>query len=237
MLMKAVIVAAGRGSRLMNERPKTLLPISGSTILEHIIRNLHKAGIDEFIIVLGYRGEMIETYLRQKENFGFKIKTVFNEHWKGGNGLSVYAARQAVQNDPFILSMSDHIVSPNALKRVIESTQKTNLLLVDPNVERIFDIDDATKVVLEGARIVRIGKELADYNGIDCGIFRLKPDFFAGIEAELEKGEESISGAVRELIRKGDMEAVFMRENEWWIDIDTPQAYAFARENLSKIEE
>ncbi len=234
--MKAVIVAAGRGSRLMNERPKTLLPIDGSTILEHIIRNLNKAGIDEFIIVLGYRAEMIEAYLREKENFNLKITTVFNPRWQGGNGLSVYAARQAVNGDPFILSMSDHIVSPLALKRVIDSDQAANLLLVDPNTGRIFDIDDATKVFYEGNRIVRIGKELKDYNGIDCGIFRLKADFFQGIEMQLKKGQESISAAVRELIRLEDMEAVFMQDDEWWIDIDTPEAYSFARENLRQIE-
>jgi choline kinase len=234
--MKAVIVAAGRGSRLMNHRPKTLLPIDGSTILEHILRNLNKAGIDEFIIVVGYQAQMIENYLKENDHFGLKIKTVFNEDWQRGNGLSVYAAREAVDGESFVLSMSDHIVSPNALRRVIESSQSANLLLVDPDIQRIFDIDDATKVFFDKARIVRIGKELTDYNGIDCGIFRLKSDFFEGIEAQLKKGEESISAAVRELIRLRDMEAVFMRDEEWWIDIDTPEAYAFARENLNKIE-
>ena len=234
--MKAVIVAAGRGSRLMNNRPKTLLPIGESTILEHILRNLNKAGIDEFVIVVGYQAQMIEEHLEKHANFGLNIQTVFNADWERGNALSVYAAREAVNGRPFILSMSDHIVSPQALKRVVESSQRANLLLVDPDVQRIFDIDDATKVFFEDHRIVRIGKELNDYNGIDCGIFRLKPDFFDGIEAELKKGEESISAAVRELIRIRDMEAVFMNDDEWWIDIDTPEAYAFAKNNLHKIE-
>ncbi len=234
--MKAVIVAAGRGSRLMNEHPKTLLPIDESTILEHILRNLTKAGADEFVIVVGYQAQMIDAYLHENDNFGLKITTVFNQDWQRGNGLSVYAARQAVNGESFVLSMSDHIVSPCALKRVIESEQQANLLLVDPDVKRVFDIDDATKVFFDDKRIIRIGKELNDYNGIDCGIFRLKPDFFDGIEAQLKKGEESISAAVRELIRLQDMEAVFMNSDEWWIDIDTPEAYGFARENLLRIE-
>ncbi len=234
--MKAVIVAAGRGSRLMNNKPKTLLPLGESTILEHILRNLNASGVQEFVIVVGYQFKMIEEYLAQNNGFGMNIQTVFNPEWQRGNGLSVYAAREAVGYNPFILSMSDHIVSPDALKRVVHSPKTTNLLLVDPNVERIFDIDDATKVHLQNEKIVHIGKELRDYNGIDCGIFRLKPDFFSGMEAQLARGEESISAAVRELIRMDDMEAVLMDDSHWWIDIDTPEAYRFAQENLDRLE-
>ena len=49
---------------------------------------------------------------------------------------------------------------------------------------------------------------------------------------EWHRGEESISAAIRELIRMKDMKAVFMNNEHWWIDIDTPEAYQFAQENL-----
>ena len=232
--MKAVIVAAGRGSRLMNNKPKTMIRIGGKTILEHILSNLSLAGIKEFIIVVGYQAPVLQNFLVQKNHFGLNIQTVYNKEWQRGNGISVLSAEEAVQAEPFILSMSDHIVSPSALQRIVEATDLRNLLLVDRNVQRIFDIDDATKVQLNNERIINIGKEITDYNGIDCGIFKLKPNFFEAMRKQLKKGQESISAAVQELIAQQEMAAVFMNEQEFWIDIDTPEAFAFAERNLQK---
>ncbi|MCD6374440.1 MAG: hypothetical protein J7L94_02875, partial [Caldisericaceae bacterium] len=127
-----------------------------------------------------------------------------------------------------------HIVSPKALQRIIFAEDQRNLLLVDPDVERIFDIDDATKVQLKEEKIKNIGKELKSYNGIDCGIFKLKPDFYQAMRRQLEMGKESISAAVQKLIEMDDMAAVFMKADEWWIDIDTPEAFDFASKNLNK---
>ncbi len=230
--MKAVIVAAGRGSRLMNHRPKTLTPLGNRTILEHILGNLSAAGITEFIIVLGYQAPMLQNFLLENDYWGMNIQPVYNPDWQKGNGISVLVAEEMVGNNPFILSMSDHLVSTTAVERVVQSSDARNLLLVDPDVKRIFDIDDATKVQVEGSLIKRIGKELEDYNAIDCGIFRLKPDFFKGMRKQLEFGQDSISAAVRALIDMDDMAAVFMKPSEHWIDIDTPEAFEFAQKNL-----
>ncbi|NOX88594.1 MAG: NTP transferase domain-containing protein [Calditrichaeota bacterium] len=234
--MKAVIVAAGRGSRLMNHRPKTLLPLGDSTILEHILRNLNQAGVDEFVIVVGYQARIFHDFLLTHDYFDLNIQTVYNADWMKGNGISVLSAKEVVGDEPFILSMSDHLVSPDAVAGVVHAKNSANLLLVDPDLERIFDLDDATKVRVAGQKIVSIGKELEEYNAIDCGIFRLKPDFFEAMSIQLKHGEDSISAAIRELIRIGDMEAVFMSPNHWWIDIDTPEAFQFAKDNLDRIE-
>ncbi len=232
--MKAVIVAAGRGSRLMNHQPKTLIQIGEKTILEYILQNLTQAGIEQFVIVVGYQARILQDFLVQHDYFGLDIQTVYNDEWQRGNGISVLKSESLIGQAPFLLSMSDHIVSPSAVQRILEAEDQRNLLLVDPNVERIFDLDDATKVFLQSEAIQSIGKELTHYNGIDCGIFRLKPDFYQAMRQQLELGKESISAAVEALIAQNDMAAVFMNEDEWWIDIDTPEAFAFAQKNLSK---
>jgi choline kinase len=234
--MKAVIVAAGRGSRLKNEKPKTLMPYSGKTILAHIIDHIAAGGINEFVIVVGYQGHHIKDYLKSQNYFGRHIVFVDNPEWQRGNGISVLVAGQETGAENFLLSMSDHIVSPAAIRRVIEYQSDSNLLLVDPRIKDIFDIDDATKVETNGSRIVKIGKELSSYNGIDCGIFRLTPRFYESMRVQLQQEKESISAAVTGLIGNADMHAVFMQDKEYWTDIDTPEAYQHALQSSARLK-
>lgn len=229
--MKAVIIAAGDSSRLWprtNKTPKTLLPFGEGSILSTIMSNLSASGVAEFVLVLGFEADLIRNHLEQNNFFGFKTEVVMNPDYHKGNGLSVMMAERALGKDDFILSMSDHIVTPVAIKRIINSKEKENLLLVDKQVDRIFDIDDATKVYCRDNRIQRINKNLSNYNGIDCGIFRLNARFFSAMQTKMEQGKDSISAGIEELIRNDDMLAIFMENHEQWIDIDTPQAYQFA---------
>lgn len=231
--MKAVIIAAGQSSRLWertDRTPKTLLPFDKGTILSTIIENLKTCGIRDIVIVVGWKQREIQEYVRANNHFGATITFVENPEWQRGNGISVLAAQNAVGKPPFILSMCDHVVTPQAIKRLIKSKRKQNLLLVDKRIDQIFDIDDATKVQVKRKNIQRIGKELAQYNGIDCGVFRLDDRFFNSMEQQLERDQESISAAVTGLINEKKMGAVFMKKDEYWIDIDTPEAYQFAVE-------
>lgn len=237
--MKAVIVAAGMGSRLWGETlknmPKCLLPFGNETILSTIMKNLSKVDIKDFVIVIGYQSKRIIHYLKMNNNFGYNISFVENPDWQKGNGISVLVAEQEVGDENFLLSMSDHIVSVNALSRIAKSQNVNNLLLVDPRIGDIFDIDDATKVEVQGNAILNIGKAIAKYNGIDCGIFRLNRNFFSSMREQLKQKKDSISAAVSGLIETQNMEAVFIEKNENWIDIDTPEAYRFALEKYMKI--
>ncbi len=235
---KAVIIAAGTGSRIIENTdgmPKTLLPFCEGTILSTILYNFKKSGISEFIIVVGYKSELIKTYLKNNNNFGLKISFVMNEEWPRGNGISVLLSEKATNGENFILSMSDHIVSENALKRLINAENDSNLLLIDKRVKEVFDIDDATKVELIDDRITNIGKKIPVYNGIDCGVFRLKVDFYDAMRKQLKNGRESISAAIEILIENNDMFAVFTEVSDWWLDIDTPQAYKYGLENFANI--
>lgn len=233
--MKAVIVAAGMGSRLMSQKPKTLLPFGDrETILSTILKNLRQVGIRDIVIVIGFQPLAIQEYLAKNENFGLNITFVKNGEWERGNGISVLAAQVVVTNERFLLSMSDHIVSANALRTILSHNSEKNLLLVDPKIDQIFDIDDATKVEHDKGAILKIGKELAQYNGIDCGIFVLNQRFFDSMQAQLRSGKESISAAIQGLIANDDMEAVLLGDHDYWIDVDTPASYEFALKHLAK---
>jgi len=229
--MKTVIIAAGMGSRIWNEtdnRPKTLLPFGEGTIISTILSNFHQVGVSSFVIVVGYQSESIKSYLEKNDCFGYEISFIENLEWEKGNGISVLAAQAEVAGEDFLLSMSDHIVTPTALKRIANYKSSKNLLLVDSRTEGIYDIDDATKVCYEGNRIVDIGKSISKYNGVDCGIFKLDDGFFKAMGEALNNNQDSISAAVKILIKGINMEAVFLKAEEKWIDIDTYESYQYS---------
>ncbi|MGQ0765085.1 MAG: phosphocholine cytidylyltransferase family protein [Gemmatimonadota bacterium] len=234
--MKVVIIAAGMGSRLWVEtekRPKTLLPYGDGTILSTIIAAFRSIGLDEFVITVGFNADEIVEHVRRQNSYGCRISFVENRDWQRANGLSVLAAASELGDQPFLLSMSDHVVTPGALQLIRSHPSSANLLLVDRLVERVFDIDDATKVQLRDSAIVGIGKELPFYDALDCGVFRLTSRFMDAVRAEAAEGREGISDAVRRLSAARDMEAVFMLEEHTWNDLDTPGAYRHAVSALS----
>ena len=236
--MRAIITAAGRGSRLAgtsDDTPKTLLRFGSGTILSGIMQNFAAAGIAEFIVIVGFRGEAIVEYLTANGKLGYAVTVVRNPEWQRGNGISVHLAGTALGPDEeVLLSMSDHLVSPAALRAMIDAPPGRNQLLVDPRIEQVHDLEDATKVWVDAGRITRIGKELADFNAVDCGIFRLTRRYFDAMGRQIGRGRDSISEGVRELIAADDFEAVQIPASSHWIDIDTPAAYEHAKANRAR---
>jgi choline kinase len=229
--VKTVVIAAGMGSRLgplTQALPKTLLPFGHGTILSEILANFAAAGSDGFVLVIGFEGRRVRQAL---DGTDLDVRFVENPEWRRGNGISVLRAREVVGEEPFLLSMSDHLVAPAAVRRVIDAASAANLLLVDPRIERVFDLDDATKVRREGDRIAAIGKDLTDYDALDCGVFRLDGRFFAAMKEALAKGKESISDGARNLIAADAFEGVECPSDGEWIDVDTPEAYHYASQH------
>jgi choline kinase len=228
--VNAIIVAAGKGSRLWpvtQRMPKTLLPYGDGTILSRIIGNFGSIGVTRFTIVIGFKGDMIRTYLEGRHNFGLDIALIENKEYERGNGLSVAAARPALDDATgAVLSMSDHLVHPDGLAALKHSSG--NALLTDSRIDEVFDLDDATKVRTEANRIVEIGKELTTYDAIDCGVFRIDPAFMDALDAQIAAGKESISDGVRRLIAAGAFTSVPIPKHCAWIDVDTPAAYEAA---------
>jgi choline kinase len=238
--MKTIIIAAGQGSRLWKTTdrvPKTLLPLGDGTVLSRIVANFVAVGVNEFVIVVGFRSEFIVEYLERNGYFGKRFTIVENREWERGNGISVLRAQAALApGETALLSMSDHLVSSVALARIKDAPGDRNLLLTDDRIAEVFDLDDATKVKAENGTIVDIGKELADYNALDCGIFRINARFFAALQEQIAQGRESISDAVQVLVRSRDMGIVEFPADARWIDVDTPEAYRHVLAHLGDFD-
>src|SRR5437867_7107250 len=131
--VRAIITAAGRGSRLASssdDTPKTLLPFGTGTILSGIMRNFAAAGISEFIVVVGFQGEAIVEYLNSHANLGHAVTVLTNPEWRRGNGISVHLAGTALAPDEeeVLRSMADHLVAPDALRAMIDAPRGRNRL-------------------------------------------------------------------------------------------------------------
>ncbi len=208
--MKAVILAAGLGTRMGSTIPKPLLKVAGREILYRNLKILSDLGVDEFVVVVGRKGKMIEDFLRRH---GFKYKLVWNEHPERGNGYSFYLAKDHVDGK-FVLIMGDHVYEREFIERAI----KGEGLIGDANPKYV-DIGEATKVLCENGRVKRIGKDLEEFDYVDTGFFVLTPDVFEFAE-ELVKEKEEVS--LSEIMQRAKVPVTEV-SGLFWMDVDTPE--------------
>jgi CDP-L-myo-inositol myo-inositolphosphotransferase len=221
---KAVIIAAGNGSRLQgyqNGSPKPLVRVGGIPLLERVILSAKKSGITEFVIVVGYKAALVRKTINARK-LGVKITWVRNLDWRRPNGVSLLKAERFV-GDKFLLFMSDHIFDPSILRELRETNMGSDygILCVDRRLDQVQNLDDATKVrTLNDGRMVNLSKSLTYFNAIDIGVFKLTRYIFDALRKSQEEGDESLSGGIRVLARNGKMNTWDIGHH-YWQDVDT----------------
>ncbi len=229
-IKQCLILAAGNGTRLRaisNSLPKPLVKFHGRPILEHVVRGAQEAGIEEFVIVLGYRADLIREWFEARWRGRARFTWVLNPEYHKSNGVSALKARNAIHEN-FLLLMADHLFEPQTARLMARQQLAPGevILGVDPNIDRIFDLDDATKVRRRGDRIIDIGKEIVDYDAIDTGMFLCTPTLFDDLDRATKEGNCSLSDGMRLLARGRRLRALEI--DAPWHDLDTPEALAHA---------
>ncbi len=158
--MKAIIIAAGHGSRLLPltlETPKCLVPVGGRAILDHQLRAIRTAGITAVTVVGGYRIEQIGEHLAARRGDGLATELVFNPFWAAGSSIgSVWAAR-ADLTGAFVLMNGDTIFDPAVLTAAVADARRGVKLVVDTLA--LPEPDDMLVAVADG-RVRAVGKAL-----------------------------------------------------------------------------
>jgi len=232
--MKLVLLAAGEGSRIKQISDiKPLTRLFGLTLLERAVKTAEKAGCSSIYLVTGYRHEEIKRFVQSKK---LPVTIIYNPDWKKGNGYSLLAAEPFLKGESeFLIAMADHVSDGSHLKALIkEPLSNFDLLLaVDPKPAGYIDLDDATKVIYDKntLKILRAGKEITDWNGIDTGFFKASPAIFEALRQTSPDG--TLTAAVNWLAKKERARAL-PQEEGFWIDIDTREAYLAARNLLLK---
>ncbi len=231
MIHDAVILAAGKGSRLRgsdDDLPKPLYTVGGIPMIQRTILTLARAGVKRVVVVTGFMADRITATLESEPAYaaaGVTVEPVYNPEFEKSNGISVLVGGRAA-GGPFVLSMADHIYTVGIAKTVAgcDLSAADLYLATDPRVDTILDIDDATKVRTEGGAIVEIGKTLTTYDRIDCGVFAVTPallDALTEARAASPNDDCSLSNGVQRLAARRRARVVDIGA-EVWQDVDTP---------------
>jgi choline kinase len=233
-----IVLAAGFGSRLEGSSDETdlkpLTPVGGVPLLHRTVRSLQLAGCRRVVVVVGHGADEVQAGVRPHFNGSLDLRFVVNERYDLSNGVSVLAARDAVDG-AFVLTMADHVFSDDVMRLAGSHTPPSEgaTLLVDYDIDGVFDLDDATKVREEDGRIVAIGKQIADYNCIDTGLFVCTEALMDALaDVFEERGDASLSDGVQRLAAAGRMTVLDIGDG-FWQDVDTPEMLAEAERRLA----
>jgi 1L-myo-inositol 1-phosphate cytidylyltransferase len=232
-----LILAAGLGSRHSpagTPVPKPLLPVAGRELLLRTIDSLEVAGCRRVVVVLGHRSEEMERFLAERYFGPVELVSVLNRRFQLSNGVSVLSARNELP-DHFLLAMADHVFDRKVMEIVAQSELPSQgaVVVVDRKLASILDMDDATKVACEGPLVRRIGKTLAQFDAVDCGVFLASTSLLDALQSvESRKGDASLSEGVQVLADRDQMRWIDLGDG-WWQDVDTPEMLQAAESRLS----
>ena len=210
--MKALILAAGTGSRLKDktaDRPKALVEVNGKPILYYQLKALKKNGIKDAIIVTGYKAEKVSEYLNSSKEFGdMSIKLINNAEYETTNSsYSFWLARNEIKNDSYIHMNCDVICHPELLRQVKES-EYDNVI----GINRKIKLDDTMeKVKMDRDKITDM--ELSDLPGAvgrAVGIAKFSPAnikwMLNWIKEKIESGDKNqhCYGIIRRAVHEVD---------------------------------
>jgi choline kinase len=212
--MRAIILAAGRGLRLQQpedrQLPKCLLRFGGRSLLERHLRLLRGAGIEDIVIALGFRRELVEEELARLE-WKPRPEVVVNARFDLGSVLTVHAVADAMTRGGDVLLMdADVLYDGRIMKALTAGSRSISRLLIDREFEAG---EEPVKLCVRSGVPVELRKQLApdleyDTVGESVGFFRFD-EACAGRLAALVAGyvERDLSHmpheeAVRDLIRE-----------------------------------
>jgi choline kinase len=226
--VRGIILAAGDGGRLYPltaEIPKPLLPVAGRPLVSYTIEALVAAEVDDLVIVVGHRGDDIRAALGDGSGFAASIRYVENPRYRGGNGHSLWCAREYLAHGAIVV-MADHLVTRELVERMLSGPGDQPRIAADFGIEQPWIARDSTKIAFDRAgRIAAIGKMLTDYEAVDAGIFYLTPDVH---EYLIEDPNLEVVDVLRAFsTRPGGLIATDVT-GSFWRDIDTPAELAAA---------
>ena len=227
--MKAVILAAGEGSRmrpLTYTRPKVMLTIANKPILEHLLVEAKSAGIEEFILIVGYHDEQIRQYFGSGTKWGVSID-YYTQRKQLGTADAIRTVESMVEGN-FLMMNGDIIVNHQDIERLTNKKNNTMSLF------KVKETQDLGMVEVSQDRVIRIHEKVANppSNLANAGLYLFTQDIFKAISRTptSPRGEYEITDSLQLLIDQG--EHVSYQEINYWLDVSYPWDLLAANESL-----
>lgn len=212
--MRAVILAAGRGSRmgdLTADRPKCLVELAGRPLIAWQIDALTRAGVGEIGIVRGYKGDRLAAYGARRFD---------NPRWAETNMVvSLIAAEEWLSEAPIIVSYADIVYGPGTVEALVSAQPAPIAVSYDKDWlwlwrRRFADpLSDAESFRMADGRIVDIGRRVTNLREIEgqyMGLLRFQPEGWRAVRNLLDSlstaeiGKLDMTSLLRRLIERGE---------------------------------
>ena len=227
---KAVILAAGRGTRmreLTNELPKPMISVRGRPILDHIVSGLGNAGITQVLLIVGYREDVVRDYFGDGATHGLAVSYA-RQVVQDGTGRVVDLAKEFAGDDGFVLSYADILLDPRNYPVLCQPGDEEAIISVKNNedvskggavfVDEAFNLTDLREKPAPGE------PTSPWYN---AGVYMFRPSIF-DFTARLQKsprGEYELTDAIRDLAHSGRRVRAFELLGDW-ADVRDPEVLA-----------
>ncbi|NWF85712.1 MAG: NTP transferase domain-containing protein [Bryobacteraceae bacterium] len=225
-IRRAVVLAAGRGTRMGDataEVPKPMLAVRGRPMLEHVLENLADAGVERFLVVVGYRRDVIESHFRK-----WRLPVDFAvQEAPDGTGSAARLSRGFTAGEPFLLTFGDILCGAAAYRRCAGVMEEHPAAAAVMGVRMVDDPWRGAAVYEEEGRILRVvekpppGSSTTHWNS--AGLYAFKPAVYDYLE-RLEpspRGEYELTSAL-EMMLAGGLELRIAPVEGPWRDVGTP---------------
>ncbi len=231
MIKKAVVMAAGKGTRMLpitKDIPKHMIEINGKPFLYYLLTALNEAGFDDIAVFVSYKKEQIIDYLKQNPQLN---ASPIEQEEILGSAQTIKLAQNFVENDNFIAVGGDNLWSVRDLAA----------FNIDDNLNYIagYEVENPEKygvLVTKDNKLVRIHEKPKEYVGnlISTGLYKFTPEIFNAIkQIKLSpRGEYEIPDAISILANEGKVNVIKLQD--FWLDLgcpeDIPRVSDFLRE-------
>lgn len=225
--MKAVILAAGEGRRLRpftETMPKVMLPVANKPLLEYVIDAVKTSGINEIVLVVGYRKEVIMEYF--KDNFKDINITYVVQDNQIGTAHALQQTKNIIDED-FLLLLGDNIIDHSSVEKLLKEKSTYSMLITEQVNPLIYGV-----VFVEKKLVKEIIEKPSEQTGklISTGAFKLPVSIFEDIEDVISSGVFELTKVIQSVVTRG--EKIRSIRSDHWMDIVYPWDLLIANESM-----
>jgi choline kinase len=232
-MKKAIILSAGQGSRLghlTDDKPKCLIEFNGRTLLDRQLDALAANGVEEAVVVTGFRDDQIEAALQRRGDTGPRVRTVYNPFYKVADNLgSLFVAKHEIVGDTLVWN-GDTLVSDALMARVV-GNQAQEGICVTIDRKQAYDEDDMKVVVDQAGQLHAIGKrlDLDEVNAESIGLLAFRGSGAETFRNAIERAIRTVEGTtiwylrvIHQIAQEGPVWTLDINGEEWG-EVDFPE--------------